>query len=195
MGLKGKEAVGKIIGATKQGVTACNKVDKIEMKVVAMEHHLLKVESKWGFGAYKGECARNNIPIFREVAEGRCTNLQGEYTRFIEQKMGKILRYYSSKGAKSMQRSKHLLNQKAPLSTGAQQFTGWMIYNLGFKRESQMKQELWESQEVKSSKPRKGWCRGRNPALLHFYPKESHFGWADCKHQVGVQYAWELGSL
>jgi hypothetical protein len=54
-----------------------------------------------------------------------------------------------------------------------------------------MKEELCESQEIKGSKPREGWCRGGNPALLHFSPKESHFGWADCNNQIGVPYAWQ----
>jgi hypothetical protein len=46
MGLEVKDAVGKITGATKQGVTACNKVDEVKTKIAAMERRLLKLESK-----------------------------------------------------------------------------------------------------------------------------------------------------
>jgi GTP-binding protein EngB required for normal cell division len=46
MGTEVKEAVGKILSATKQGITTCNKVDKVKTKLVAMERRLVKLESK-----------------------------------------------------------------------------------------------------------------------------------------------------
>jgi hypothetical protein len=46
MGTEVKEAVQKITSATKQGLTACNKVDEVKTKLVAMERRLVKLESK-----------------------------------------------------------------------------------------------------------------------------------------------------
>jgi hypothetical protein len=46
LGIEVKEPIGKISAFLKQGLRACNTVDEVQMKLVALEQQIVKLEAK-----------------------------------------------------------------------------------------------------------------------------------------------------